>query len=115
MSLSSLHLEFPRDLVPLVGFAQHEAGARWVWFVAGLLFITLIIILLVEVFDQLRAEAERRRRIRRGEPDFSRPWLLGWGDSRLRRRHSRRIEAHPLTFHENRPNDPVEVTTHDPE
>lgn len=96
------------DLAPLVAFSQHETGARWVWFVAGLLFITLIVILLVEVFDQLRAGAERRRRIRRGEPDFSRPWLLGWGDTRLRDRHFRHIEAHPLTFHENRPQDPAE-------
>ena len=96
------------DLIHLAGFTQHVAGARWVWLVAGLIFLALIVILLVEIYDWVREDLDRRRRVRRGEPDFSKPWLLGWGDTRLRERHFRHVDAHPLTFHENRPQDPAE-------
>lgn len=90
-------------------FAPNPAS-HLIWWVAGLLFALLGVILLTEVWDWARGLVGRWRSGAGGEaapgtdPDR---WQYHEPDTELRHRHHHRVEAYRRTWHEGRPNEPA--------
>lgn len=92
-------------------FAPNPAS-HLIWWVAGALFLVLVVMLLVELLDGVRTWMRARRAA--SEDDLPFPphpedlFLVREPDTELRRRAPKRIEPYRRTWHEGRPNEPTE-------